>query len=90
MSDHTLGDAPIEDQFYAQMNAIAEALDETFNGTDKAPNKKVGFVLLTFHFGEKEGRCNFISNGADRADIAALFKEMIARFDGQPEMKGRG
>jgi hypothetical protein len=34
-----------------------------------------------------EGRCNFISNGADRKDIVTLFKEMITRFEGQPEMK---
>jgi hypothetical protein len=46
-------------------------------------------VLLVFPFGDAEGnRCNFISNGADRKDIVVLFKEMIARFEGQPEMKG--
>lgn len=44
---------------------------------------------LDLEFGEKEGRCNFISNGADRKDIVTLFKEMIARFEGQPEMQGR-
>jgi hypothetical protein len=27
-------------------------------------------------------------DGADRKDIVTLFKEMIARFEGQPEMKG--
>jgi hypothetical protein len=41
-----------------------------------------------FPFGDK-GRANFISNGADRKDIVVLFKEIIARFEGQPEMKGR-
>jgi hypothetical protein len=45
-------------------------------------------VLLVFEYGEKEGRCNFISNGADRKDIVTLFKEMIKRFEGQPELKG--
>ena len=91
MSGHTLGDAPIEAEYRAQMTAIAEALDETFNGELKAPHKKVGFVLLVYPFGEDvAGRCNFISNGADRRDIVTLFKEMIARFEGQPEMRGRG
>jgi hypothetical protein len=85
-----LGDAPIEAEYYAQMNAVAAALDETFNGKLKAPHKTVGFVLLVFPFGDKSGRANFISNGADRRDIVTLFKEMIARFEGQPEMKGRG
>jgi hypothetical protein len=89
-NNHALGDAPLEELYRAQMSAVAQVLDETFNGTLKAPHKKVGFVLLLFEYGEKEGRCNFISNGADRADIVVLFKEMIARFEGQPEMKGRG
>ncbi len=90
MNEHTLGDAPIEAKYHAQMNAVAQALDEIFNGQAKHPNKKVGFVLLTFEYGTHDGRCNFISNGTDRADIVCLFREMIARFQGQPEMSGRG
>jgi hypothetical protein len=88
MSDHQLGDAPIEPQFHQLMNDVAKILDKVFNGEDGAP-REVGFVLLVFEYGEKEGRCNFISNGADRRDIVTLFKEMIARFEGQPEMKGK-
>jgi hypothetical protein len=42
-----------------------------------------------FPFGATDGRCNFISNGADRAEIVSLFKEMISRFEGQPATKGR-
>ena len=83
-----LGDAPIEPQHRDQMNAVAEALDRTFNGEARGSDRKIGFVLLLFSFGEKEGRCNFISNGADRKDIVVLMKEMIARFEGQPEIKG--
>jgi hypothetical protein len=30
-----------------------------------------------------------MSNGAAREDIVTLMKEMIARFEGQPEMEGR-
>lgn len=87
---HELGDAPIEERYRAQMVAIAEAIDEIFNPGLVAPNKKVGFVLLTFEYGAHIGRCNFLSNGADRKDIIVLFKEMIARFEGQPEVEGRG
>ena len=87
--DHTLGDGPIEPAYHAQMNALASMLDEYFNGDAKGDARTVGFVLLVFEYGEKEGRCNFLSNGADRKDIVTLFKEMIARFEGQPEMKGR-
>jgi hypothetical protein len=84
-----LGDGPIQQEYIEKMNAIAHVLDETFNGEKRGKDREVGFVLLVFEYGEKEGRCNFISNGAQRVDIVTLFKEMIARFEGQPEMKGR-
>lgn len=85
----TLGDAPIEPQYIEMMQAMARALDEMFNGEAKGNDRKTGFVLLVFPFGDHEGRANFISNGADRKDVVTLFREMIARFEGQPEMKGR-
>jgi hypothetical protein len=83
------------------MNKIAAGLDKIFNGENAGPRAKgkidkrdTGFVLLVFPFEQMaslggDSRCNFISNGADRQDIVALFKEMIARFEGQPEMEGR-
>jgi hypothetical protein len=84
-----LGDAPIEPEYIEKMNAIARGLDEIFNGRLKGAERKNGFVLLVFPFGDAQAsRCNFISNGADRADIVTLFREMIARFEGQPEIKG--
>jgi hypothetical protein len=70
------------------MNAVAEALDRTFNENARGNDRKVGFVLLVFEYGEKEGRCNYISNGANRRDIVTLFKEQIKRFEGQPETEG--
>ena len=85
---HTLGDAPIEDGYREKMAAIASALDEMFNGSAKGPKRKVGFVLLVFPFGEGEGRCNYISNGANRKDIVTMMKEQIKRFEGQPDMTG--
>ena len=96
MSEHELGDAPIQEVYRQKMNQLAAALDEFFNGDKAGPHarsakdeRKVGFVLLVFEFGDEPGRCNFISNGADRRDIVTLFKEMIARFEGQPELGGR-
>ena len=83
-----LGDQPIEPKHRQMMNAIAEGLDEVFNGDKKGKDKDVGFVLMVFPYGEHDGRCNYISNGADRKDIVALMKEMIARFEGQPEISG--
>ncbi len=84
MTDHSLGDAPIEAAYIEDMQAIAGALDKIFNGhaaTDG--NRSTGFVLLVFPFGDDSGRCNYISNGADRDDIVRLFEEQIKRFKGQ-------
>jgi hypothetical protein len=88
-----LGDAPIEPQYLEMMNKIAAGLDKIFNGNKKGKDRETGFVLLVFPFENEhapsDGRANFISNGADRKDVVVLFKEMIKRFEGQPEMKGR-
>lgn len=88
--NHQLGDAPIEDAYREQMNQLAAGLDKIFNGDKKGHHRTVGFVLLVFEYGDKEGRANYISNGADRRDIITLFKEQIKRFEGQPEVEGRG
>jgi hypothetical protein len=83
---HQLGDAPIEPQYRAQMQELAQRLDRFFNGPLRGKDRPTGFVLLVFPFGgDVSGRCNFVSNGADRRDIVALFKELIARFEGQME-----
>ena len=82
-------DEQIQEEYREQMNALGRQLDRYFNGDARGNDRKNGFVLLVFPFGETEdGRCNYISNGADRKEIATLMKEIIARFEGQPEMKG--
>jgi hypothetical protein len=83
-----LGDAPIEATYRDTMNRVAGALDEAFNGVAKGNDRKVGFVLLVFPFGADDGRVNYISNGASRKDIVVMLKEQIARFEGQPEVRG--
>ena len=85
---NSLGDAPIQDEYYAQMNAVAEALDDLFNGGLKKGERKTGFVLLVFPFNNHDGRCNYISNGADRKDMISLFREQAARFEGSPDQTG--
>ena len=84
-----LGDAPIEERYRQQMQTLAAAIDEFFNGPKRGPDRDTGFVLLVFPFGDAGERCNFISNGADRRDVVTLFREMIARFEGQPELSGQ-
>ena len=89
--EHSLGDAPIQAKYEHNMTRLAQAIDRIFNGETSGSAREVGFVLLVFPFGDNTNndRCNFISNGADRKDIVALFKEMIARFEGQPEVSGK-
>jgi hypothetical protein len=84
-----LGDAPIEEEYHQKMTAVAAAIDEFFNGEAKGDARKTGFVLMVFPYGEPTGRCNYLSNGADRRDVVTLMKEMIQRFEGQPETSGR-
>jgi hypothetical protein len=83
----TLGDAPIEPAYVEQMNAFADALDSLFNGDLRGKDRKVGFCLMVFNFDDGAGRANYISN-AGRADVVTLLKGQLARFEGQPEMKG--
>lgn len=79
MTDPTHG--PIEAEYFAKMNALAEGIDDILNGGDGP--KKTGFVLLLATFGEiSEGRVNYISNG-QRADMIAMLKEMLARAEGR-------
>lgn len=81
MSDHTLGSGPIQPEFVAGMNVIANALEAVFN--ERGRPKQVGFVLMTFNFSDT-GRCNYISN-AKREDIITLLTEQLAYFKGMPE-----
>jgi len=60
---------------------IARALDDVLNEGLKGADRKVGFVLLLFEYGESDGTCNYISNGADRRDIIKLLREQANRFD---------
>lgn len=86
--DQRLGDAPVEDEYRDKMIATMAAIDDLFNGDAKGPDKGVGIVMMVFPYGDTTGRCNYMSNGASREDVVVLMKEMIARFSGQPELKG--
>lgn len=79
-------DASIEPRLIDLVNALAKGVDGALN--NGLPDKTNGFVLLVFPFVGHEGRCNYISN-AERGDIVVLLKELLARFQGQPEITGR-
>jgi hypothetical protein len=84
-----LGDGPIESRLTDIMNALARGIDSALNSDLSGKERTTGFVLLVFPFNSHDGRCNYISNGADRKDIVTMMKEQIKRFEGQPEVKGR-
>lgn len=68
------------------MRALAKTLDGLLND---ASGKTTGFVLLTFPFDGPAGqRTNYIAN-CDRADVVVALKEIVARFEGQPQQSGR-
>ena len=83
MSNHDDSHGPIMEEFRAKMNALAGALDELFNGSERP--KKNGFILLVFPFGENpsgQERINYISNG-ERSDCIATLKEFLANWEGR-------
>jgi hypothetical protein len=86
MSDqHQYGDAPVEERFRATMTAVVRTLDGIFNGDKRGKDRDVGFILMVFPFSSDSGRCNYMSNGADRVDVVKLMKEQIARFEAQQQ-----
>jgi hypothetical protein len=65
------------------MSAIASAIDEALNGDARGKDRKIGFALLTFPFGEvKDGRVNYIGNG-ERDEVRLALKELLARWEGR-------
>jgi hypothetical protein len=78
-------DEEISEDHRRAMNYLAQTLDDIFNGSTRP--KKVCFVLLVTEFDNMEGRVNYIANG-ERKDITTMLKEILARFEGQPEQSG--
>jgi hypothetical protein len=77
---------PIEAAYHERMNQLAHMLDEYFNPDHAKGERETGFCLLVFRMGE-EGRCNYISN-ANRLDVRTMFRELLARLDGQANVAG--
>lgn len=84
---HSLGDADVEEQYRAHMTAVVKTLDAFFNGDKKGKDRQTGFILLVFPYNSTDGRCNYMSNGANRDDVLVMLKEQVKRFEGQPEIK---
>lgn len=84
------GSGPIQQAYRDRMRALADVLDDQFNGPRRGAARKVGFVLLVFPFGSdpKDGhRTNYISN-APREDVLLMLKEQVRYFEGMPDNQG--
>jgi hypothetical protein len=74
---------PIDEQFVVMMNAVARTLDDIFNKGLTGENRKIGFALLIYPFGEDpKGRINYIGNG-EREHMLVALKELVARWEGR-------
>lgn len=74
---------PVEPEFRQKMRDVGDAIDLVFNGGLKGHDRKVGFALFIFKFGQGDDhRSNYISN-ANREDMLATLKEFIARAEGR-------
>jgi len=74
---------PVDEEYKDMMEHLMMCIDKLVNGD--AEDKKVGFVLLMFPFGEAppdRNTINYMSN-AYRPDMIIALKELIARFEGR-------
>lgn len=77
-------------EYKAKMNAVADALDETFNGPMyRTADKKVGFVLLLFPIddGKEMTNANYIANITNRPDIIKVMRAVADRLEQQESQK---
>lgn len=75
-----LGGLPVQERYKKLMTEVMKGLDEIFNGTAKADARHTGIVMFVFPYNDQNGRVNYMSNGANRADVIRMFEEQIRRF----------
>lgn len=85
---------PIQEKFRAEMNVLAQVLDEMWNGPGGAAARegkdRVGFFLAVYdmeHEGPAPGRFNYISN-SDKTDVRAMMREIDARISARLQAEG--
>lgn len=67
------------------MQGLARTVDALITG---ATDQRLGFALLVFDLDGTEGsRTNYVGN-CDRKDMLAALKEVVARWEGQPQQRG--
>jgi|SRR6187397_2703316 len=87
MNDQTTGMEKLSPQ---ALQALAISLDRVLNGekviSETLNVKRInGFVLMAFPFGDAEGKCHYVSNGASRSDIIRLFEMQLKQLKAAEE-----
>lgn len=70
------------------MQVMAQTLDSFLNGDGRGNvgEREIGFALLVFPINQvRDGMVNYVGN-CQRADMLVALKEMVARWEGQPEI----
>ena len=82
MADHEneLGNQPVEQKFHDTLTAVMKTIDGLFNGAPITGEKQTGIVMFLFPYGDRAGRVNYISNGANRNDVCRMMEEQLIRF----------
>lgn len=75
------GTDPLEVEFEEIMIGMASHCDAALNPGQEGSDRKLGFVLLVFPFDAAGGRVNYLTNGADRAEIIRLMQGQIDGFE---------
>jgi hypothetical protein len=74
---------PLDPRYQDKLVAMARTLEELLNEGARGNDRKIGFCILMFPFGEvPDGRINYVSNGARREDMIGAFRELADRFEG--------
>jgi hypothetical protein len=79
------GTEPLEARLEKIMMGVANHCDVVLNPDQEGPDRKLGFVLLVFPFNAAGGKVNYLTNGADRAEIIRLMQAQIDGFENDGE-----
>ena len=70
-------------ELYAQS---ARVVDELLNPGLSGKDRTLGFTILVYPFGTA-GESHYVSNGADKQEMAALLREAAQRLDERTDLE---
>lgn len=64
------------------MQRAAEKLDHHFNGLAQGVDRKVGFILVVYPYGEGPRDANYVASSAD--GTVGVLKRLVERLEKRP------